>query len=497
MKLQKPNPIPPILPKLRDILFFAIFLAALALGPRMLNMDGDLPRHLLTGRFILETKSIPTTEPFAYPYEGRAYVSHEWLADVIFYLIQNTFGLAGLVVLAAALLAAAFTLIYSHASARVDARLPVLLLVLFGAAVASLNWVVRPHLISMCLLALWLAWTDKAARGEKIPTWIFFATMILWSNLHGEFIAGMLVTLAYTVGWTLEYLFNRLNTDLKTGARLWTIFLASGVASLLNPATYRPYMTILGFVNNPYLMSRMSESNPPDFSRPEFLFLLGFLAISILLLALNAKRLTAGQAILLTGFTAMSLMAARNVHLYGVVAPFVLAETIHGLTRLGGVRTVEAVLKNVEGQVKSTLWPVVIVILFSALILGTKIRNIYSFDPTFFPVDAVTWLESHPQEGRMFNDLNWGGYIAFRLWPGQAPFIDSITDGTIETKTQGELTRKYETVITLSDAWPEVLAQYDIEWIIVPLQSPLAEIMSDVYHWSTLYQDATAIILRQ
>jgi hypothetical protein len=490
MNSTKPHPALRYIPQLRDILFFAIFLAVLALGPRMLNMDGDLPRHLLTGRVILETKTIPTIEPFVYPYEGRPYVSHEWLTDVMFYLIQNYLGLAGLVILAAILLASTFTLLYSTVSSRLDIRLPVLVLFIWGATVTSLNWVTRPHLISMCLLAVWLIWTDKLARGEKFPLWIFFVTMAMWSNLHGEFIAGMLVTLAYTVGWTMEYLFNRLNTNPKTGARLWTVFLASGVASLINPATYHPYVTILGFVNNKYLMSRMSEANPPDFSRPEFLVLLGLLAISILLLAIHPKRLSAGQAFLLAGFSAMSLLAARNIHLYGIVAPFVLAETVHGLTRPKGVRAIESVLKNVEGQVKSALWPVVTVILFSALILGTKARNIYAFDPTFFPVDAVTWLETHPQEGRMFNDLNWGGFLAFRLWPDQKVFADSMADVT------GEMTLQYETALTMSEGWEDIFAKYKIEWVILSITEPLASELQNM-GWQTLYTDETTIILRK
>lgn len=487
----KPNPILPYLPQLRDILFFAIFLAILALGPRMLNMDGDLPRHLLTGRFILETKSIPHTEPFIYPYEGRAYVSHEWLADVIFYLIESTVGLAGLVLLAAILLASTFTVIYSYVSTRFDVRLPTLLLVLWGAGVTSLNWVTRPHLISMCLLALWLVWIDKVARGEKFPLWVFFVTMIAWSNLHGEFIAGMLATLAYTAGWTMEFLFNRLHTDPKTGARLWAVFLGSGVASLLNPATYHPYVTIFGFVGNPYLMSRMSESNPPDFSQGTFLILLGLLVISILLLALHPKRLDAGRAFLLVGFSAMSLMAARNIHLYGVVAPFVLAETLIGLTRSGVVQSVEKVLKSIEGKVKAAWWPVVTSLVFVALILGTKVRTLYAFDPTFLPIDAVTWLEEHPQEGRMFNDLNWGGYIAWRLWPEQKTFADSMADVT------GEMTFDYETILTMSNGWEALMSRYDIAWVILPPDAPLTQTLSSEVNWLTIYTDSTAVILRK
>lgn len=478
------------LPKLRDVLFFAVFLAALAFGPRMLNLDGDLPRHLLMGRYILEAKSVPTSEPFVYPYEGRPYVSHEWLADVIFYLIQSTLGLAGLVILAAALLAFTFTTIYSYISSRLDIRLPLLALFMWGAAVTSLNWVIRPHLISMCLLAIWLVWMDKLARGEKISVWIFFLTMILWSNLHGEFIAGMLATLAYAAGWTMEFLFNRLETDLKTGARLWTVFLGSGLASLFNPAAYHPYVTIFGYVNNSYLMSRMAEANPPDFSRPEFTAFFGLLIISIILLALNPKRISAGQAFLLAGFSAMGLMAARNIHLYGVVAPFVLAETVVGMTSLRGVRAIESVLRNIEGQVKSALWPVIIVAVFSVLVLGTKFRNIYSFDPTFFPIDAVTWLEKNPQQGRMFNNLNWGGYIELNLWPGQKTFADSMAD------TTGVMTLQYEIALTMSEGWQELFSNYQIEWAILPTIEPLASELQDL-GWKTLYKDETAIILRK
>ena len=80
---------------MRDILFLLVFAAALAAGWRTLNNDGDLPRHLLMGRVIVQTHSIPRQEMFSYVYAGRAYVAHEWLADVIFYLSYLALGLKG------------------------------------------------------------------------------------------------------------------------------------------------------------------------------------------------------------------------------------------------------------------------------------------------------------------------------------------------------------------------------------------------------------------
>jgi hypothetical protein len=90
-----------LLPRIQDIFFISIFIAVLLLGQRMLNLDGDLPRHLLTGKYILETRSFPTTEPFIHPYFKQPYVPHEWLTDVIFYIIHTYAGLAGIVALAA------------------------------------------------------------------------------------------------------------------------------------------------------------------------------------------------------------------------------------------------------------------------------------------------------------------------------------------------------------------------------------------------------------
>ena len=480
-----------LLPKTQDILFLAIFVAVLALGQRMINLDGDLPRHLLTGKFILQTRTIPSIEPFVYPYEGRPYVSHEWLADIGFYLTYNLLGLAGIVILAATLLASTFTALYSRVSSRLDTRLPVLALFVWGATATSLNWATRPHLISMLLLAVWLIWTDKLSRGEKVPLWAFFISMMVWSNLHGEFIAGMLVMLAYTVGWTMEFLLNRTGTDVKTGQRLWLGLSASALASLLNPAGIRPWLTMLGFVNNRYLMSRMYEARPPDFSRPEFLVLLGLLIVSMILLANHPKRLTAGQAFLLAGFSAMSLLAARNIHLYGVVAPFALAETVAGFGKTKILRTVESTLKHIERQLKSTLWPIATVVVSCVIIFAGQPGKTYSFSSSIFPTDAIKWLESHPQDGRMFNDLNWGGYIAFHLWPEQKIFADSMADVT------GELTRQYEMVITLTEGWKDVFSKYQIEWVIIPTNSELSQALGGSSAWETLYADSTATILRR
>jgi hypothetical protein len=482
------------LPRIQDIFFISIFVAVLLLGQRMLNLDGDFPRHLLTGKYILENRTIPTTELFIYPYFNQPNVSHssEWLSDVIFYTIYLYIGLAGVVALSALLLASTFTLIYNELSTRLNLRIPVFVIVAWGALATSLNWATRPHLMSMFMLAIWLIWADDLRRGEKIPLWRFPVFMLLWCNLHGEFIAGILVLLAYSVGWVIDYLLDPASTSLSVGKNIWLTLLLSILASLINPGGVGPWVGILGFVNNQYLMSRMLEANSPNFQSPEMRVLLGLLAFSIFLLAVKKHKLSAAQGLLLAGFSAMSLMAVRNIHLYGIVAPFVLAEALVETRDIRLIQRLEITLRNVEDRAKGIFWPVFAVISLSAfVIMNGTMQKFLQFSPPMFPVRAVEWLEKNPQEGKMFNDLNWGGYLALRLWPVQLTFIDSMADVT------GEVTMQYETVITLADGWQDIFEQYDIEWAIIERDSILAKELESNYHWSVVYEDGNSVILQK
>ena len=124
------------------------------------------------------------------------------------------------------------------------------------------------------------------------------------------------------------------------------------------------------------------------------------------------------------------------------------------------------------------------------LIGATPIQQIYKFSDAVFPIQATEWIQENPQSGRLFNDLNWGGYLALHLWPEQSVFVDSMAD------TTGELTLEYESVLTLSPQNDAILAKYQIEWAVLQTESELARALESE-GWAVLYQDATSTILRK
>jgi hypothetical protein len=474
----------------RDLLFLIIFAAAMAAGWRTLNNDGDLPRHLLMGQVIVESHSIPRQEMFSYVYEGRPYVAHEWLADVIYYLSYEALGLKGVVLLTALLIASAFFVLYSALSSEFDERVLMLIFVLWGVANTYPYWVARPLLFSIFLLAVWLVLTDRISRGRKVNFWILPGLMILWGNIHAEFVAGFLVLIAYTAGWFWDYFFNRENIDLQVIRKLTGTFVVSLLASLVNPFGWHTWETILSYMGNKYLMSTILETRPPDFSNPSFLTEFLLIIASLLILSFKKGNIRSGQAFLLAGFTVLAMISARNMHLYGVVAPFVLVgpamEISESVFRKNGLSTIG----QIEKQLKGFVWPMTTVLVTFILLISGYFGRDYFIDPKLFPVNAVQWLQKNPQSGQMFNDFIWGGYIEWRLWPEQKDFIDSQSDLT------GEATRLYLTVANLGNGWQTVLQQYDVRWAILPINSALSrELIKD--GWRILYKDSTAIILRQ
>src|SRR5512145_202855 len=89
------------LPRIEYILFAAIFWGIAASGPRILNFDGDLPRHILTGNLVLQTQSVPTSDIFSFRTVRFPSFPHEWLTQVLFAAIYNWLGLDGIVLLTA------------------------------------------------------------------------------------------------------------------------------------------------------------------------------------------------------------------------------------------------------------------------------------------------------------------------------------------------------------------------------------------------------------
>jgi hypothetical protein len=245
-----------------------------------------------------------------------------------------------------------------------------------------------------------------------------------------------------------------------------------------------------------YILSQTIETMPPDFHQTGMIPFFILLILSLLLTVLIGFRLPASHLFLLAGFASMSLLIARNIPLFALVAtPILAASARRVLDQLPVWIKIESRLAEIESTLRGFVWQVAgilaAVILFSKYQAQTQ-SSFNQFDARVFPVAAVNWLEAHPQSGNMFNEFNWGGYLLHRLWSGQKVFIDSQTDFYGEA-----LTRDYNQMLNAQNGWETKLKNYEIDWVIVAGDAPLAQVLASEYHWCILYQDEVSVILRK
>ena len=489
-----------LLPRTRDVIFFVMFLAVVVMGPRILNVDGDLGRHLTVGKYIVTNQRIPTRDIFSHTMYGAALTPHEWLAEVLFSLSNEVAGLTGVVLISAILIASTFMFLYQQCLDSSKSVLWSLLFTLLAAAASSLHWLARPHLFTMLLVVLWMKTLKRMNKDEGKGWLVLPLLMLVWVNLHGAFIAGFVILIMFFAGEFFDdvildklslraFLFNSKALILGT--------LTSFFVTLANPVGFHIWETSLGFLKNSYLVDHTAEYFSPNFHQVSTYPFLLFILISMGILYLERRRIRTANLILMLAWIAMALISVRNVPLYVLIAAPMLVEMwVHSLGQLPlafKMNQFDDRLREIEEQVHG--WIVVVIgllVVVWMLLLGIRLDIEQSgnvFSKEVFPVDAVNWLESSHIRGKMFNYFPWGGYLLYRLWPDQQVFIDGQTDFYGE-----DLTREYETVISLDDGWEDVLEKYNVGWVIVPVDSLLARELQKMDGWQQVYRDNTTVI---
>ena len=166
--------------------------------------DTDIFWHLRTGQYIVQTHSLPVPDPFSYVSTGESYpgeeitrrfnLTHEWLSQVIMYLIYVGAGFPGLVI-ARVLLLQAFCGLAGLIAFLRTRDFSISLAVTLASAAMSFHFAQsRPFLATFVFLALTMLILEK-----RRAFWLLPPIFLVWANCHSGFILGWIMCAAYGV----------------------------------------------------------------------------------------------------------------------------------------------------------------------------------------------------------------------------------------------------------------------------------------------------------
>jgi hypothetical protein len=500
-----------LLPSLHSWCVLAILSLLLAGSWRFL-VDSDTGWHIRTGEWILQTGGAPREDLFSYTMEGRPWFAWEWLSDVLLAGVHRAYGLSGVVAAAILVLLVTFAALDRLLLRRGTDPLLALLLTSFGASVTLIHWLARPHLLSLLLMLVWTAVVEGYRRRRSrwillLPLW-----MVLWANLHGAFVATFPMLIVYALGEALEFAIRGRARSEELRRVLGTYALVaflSALATLATPYGADLYRHIGAYLGDQQLLASILEFQSPNFhdvegKAIEVLMLLG--AVAAVRAVRDGRWVEAGLVVL---WAHMTLQSKRHVTLAVIVLLPIIGEywtkifhdASNRLSRaagpLGGLwrrlrdryRDIRAIDRQLPGVI---VYPFALALLLVGVTgrCGDRLLSAH-FDPKRYPVAAVDFIAERIPKGHPYAYDQYGSYLIYRLYPR----VKVFADGRSDFYRQGRVLEDMIDLRLVRPSWQQILDRYDVQWMLLKRDEPLALIAEMSGRWTSLYRDDTAEIL--
>lgn len=484
----------PYLPSIADMLFLSLFLyLALVKGSDLLR-DCDTGYHIRAGEWILAHRAIPRLDMFSFITPPLPWTAHEWLSEVIMALIHNSFGLTGISVFFAGILALVSALLFRMVRQHGGSLLVSVGVTLLATIASQLHWLARPHVFSLLLFLIWLWILENYRQGISNRLILLPPVLLLWVNLHGGYLAGFMLLGIYFLGelpacWSAAD--EHKQSARRRAKQLAMVTLVCLPVSCINPYGWHILLFPFSLVGNKVIMDNVVEFMSPNFHEPSpFKYLLLLLLAA---LALFRERLQTIELLLLLVFLNMSLYSVRYIPLFAIAtAPLLvgtldrlMGESKHPLARFLTARSEN--LSKVDSEAGGIFWPIAACALVIGIIASGQVR--FGFDPKTKPVAAVLFIEQARIPGNMFNNDEFGDYVIYAAWPRQKVFFDGRSDmyGAVR---MGE----YMKLSSFHTGWEKLIESYKINWIFFDTDSQLVRYLKQREDWVQIYEDKVAAI---
>jgi hypothetical protein len=423
----------PGLEQLWAILTLTLIGAFIALVP---TSPHDFWWHLKIGQIVAQ-RGIPTTNMFAWTLPADTpYIYATWFGEWLFYALYQLGGLPATVLARNLLGLAGFTLVAVEARRRSGSWRLGALAALLACAMAINNLTTRTQNWSWAPFGLYVlilgAYADGQVRRRALLA--LPPIMVFWVNVHGAFVLGLGLLALVAGGETLRRLLRQpraLGWD-RLGA-LYLAAVATAAATLLNPIGPGIFGYVVKLLADPSSQALVSEWQPPTTrSLAGFFFFSSILAL-LAALALPRRRSTITDLLLVCAFLWLAWGGQRHVIWYGMVAMPILAQSL-GQPRSPLVRAPSPrrlVLPSTMLALALLGLLIAVQPPFKAgLGLPQPYKNLFAAVPgapelfsTDTPVAATEYLRAHPG-GRLFNEMGYGSYLDWALYPDMQVFVD-------------------------------------------------------------------------
>ncbi|MFB3916602.1 MAG: hypothetical protein ACE14M_07730 [Terriglobales bacterium] len=445
--------------------------------------DPDVWWHLRTGQWIVEHRTIPSTDPFSVFGAGKPWVPYSWLFEVALYGFYRGFGLMGILYVQ---LAACFaiTLALLALARRVDMTPWKSFALTSSALLAMIPMLApRPWLLTILFLTMELHILLKAREGSDVRgLWLLPFIFAVWANIHVQFVYGLLVLGLAAMEPAVTRLFPLAGSASPSSApprRMWLVLAACMLATLVSPYTVKIYKVIFDLGAQSRDLALVTEFHAPQFRNIADYLVLTLAMAGVFALAWR-RNLMPFNMLLLAVSAAVSFRMARDVWLVIIVAVGIISSYTEP-TKRSSYRTS-------RGQWAAIAATVVVLAAITVWSRHLSERELQAVVESNYPVNAAKYVADHKLNGPLYNDFDWGGYLIWAL-----PELPVSMDGRTNVHGDERILRSYRTW-TASSAVADDKELLAAKVVIANLRLPLSRVLRSDPGFQLVYQDKVAAV---
>ena len=481
----------------REFIFSALVYLAVFLFALYPYRDYDWGWHFRYGEYLLATGHILKNDIFSWTMAGYPWINHSWLYDPIQYLLFKNFSFLGLSLAGALVTLLAFYI--GTAPYKISYWQKGILAIFFTVLTSGVVWQgLRSQVFAFLPLSIFMWLILKVCSIQntqyRIPNTKYYLALpilfLIWVNLHGSFIFGLLIFGAFLAYYYLENFFKK-----PFSFKLWIpkpliwltlSFLISVAITFINPYGYKVYLEALRHFNNP-LLPYISEWIPVQF--PSSFYNI-FIIYSLLLATGFARRKKLADIPLIIAALVTFYLAfgARRYNATYAVATLPLTAII--------LTDFKFKLENYRATAFIFIIAVAVsleIAFFRRIpqyqIFAQSIGTYCSFGSNCSE-GLTKYLKENSPEGRGFNFYDWGGYLI-----GRGVSAKLFIDGRMHLWQKGEYKVFWEyQQMYYEEDW-ERFSQYQFDWVIAQPNSKVAAKIKtgELGQWEIKYEDERAV----
>jgi hypothetical protein len=432
-------------------------------------VDPDIWGHLKFGQDIFTTLSVPRYDIYSYSSYGVHWLDHEWLSELIFYLIFKFGGSVGLVLFQYFMGIVVTFIVCKHLFINTKSNYLRIIFVALSLPLISCGFAIRPQIFTYVFFTLLLSLIEGYEKNQR-PLRLCFIPLIFlfWVNLHGGFIAGLVLFFLYC----LFKLFSGKQTKLFA-----IILLFSIAATFINPYGARVWDFILKAVSKSRLY--ITEWRRVDFSA-EYLNYFILVAIIILGLVFSRIRRSEYKILFLLAAIYFSFQYNRHVTLFAIVVLMYLPEYLDSFLGNWFLR--------LEKRYSPRILDICFICLAACFILATfnRQKNVFRIEVSnnMYPVEAVSFLKINNISGNIFCDFNWAQMCIRELSPMNRVFLD----GRCDTVYSDNLIQDYFDILFYHKDYKSFLVRFpETDVMLLNINESLAHVLSKDRNWVQVY----------